>query len=77
MRDQNRWGYVCVGGGAGEGNEAIPVVGASSSALPFFFSQPVMSSSAMMRPDSVVVVPAFRFLFLDFFSVCFGESAVR
>lgn len=36
-----------------------------------------MSSSAMMRLDSVVVVPAFRFLFLDFFCVCFGESAVR
>ena len=54
----------------------IPVVGASSSALPLFFSQPVMSSSAIMRPDSDVV-PAFRFLFLDFFSVCLGESAVR
>ena len=67
---------VCVGEGR-EANESIPVVGASSSALPFFFSQPVMSSSAMMRPDSVVVVPAFRFLFLDFFSDCFGESAVR
>lgn len=55
----------------------IPVVGASSSPLSFFFSQPVMSSSAIMRPDSDFVRSAFRFLFLDFLSVCLGESAVR